>query len=39
MKAGIEGKNGDVTQGGLILSFEKEGNLLTRVNQGVGEGV
>lgn len=39
MKAGIEGKNGDVTQGDLVLSFEKEGNLTTRVNQGIGDGV
>jgi hypothetical protein len=38
MKAGIEGKNDDVTQGDLVLSFEKEGNLHTRVNQEVGDG-
>lgn len=39
MKAGIEGKKDDVTQGGLVLSFEREGNLSTRVNQGIGDGV
>jgi hypothetical protein len=31
MKAEIEGKNDDVTHGGLVLSYEKEGNLFTRV--------
>lgn len=39
MKAGIEGKNGDVTHGGLVLSFEIKGNLSTRINRGIDEGV
>jgi hypothetical protein len=39
MKAEIEGKSDDVTQGGLVSSFDKEGNLSTRLNQGIGDGV